>query len=252
MAQCLYKNPKTGDQCKNTWPCVTPGDPMYGYCFAHATKLGLVPEEKIKQQREKQSLSALKARESPNWGKKVKEKRIEASEKLSEEKRRELEERQKTEKEAAQQLIHNIFGDQGYNAIEIVQEYKDANADFTYTDKICKFIFIGWFLSDPGTRVPGTLKELCTLLNMGMALGRQWIDSDWFATDLHNALKKTMKLAVPYLARVTLGRALGGDFKALQEFNKMFGKHEPTEGEEDVDDMFEEGVRDEVQSMEDH
>jgi hypothetical protein len=223
---------------------------MFGYCFAHASKLGLVPAERIKEQREKQSVAALKARESPSWGKQVKEKRIAASEKLSVEKRQEIEEKQKTEKEAAQQLIHSIFGDQGYDAVEIVQEYKDANADFKYTDKIRKFIFIGWFLSDPASRIPGTLKELCTLLNMGMALGRSWIDSEWFATDLHNALKKTMKLAVPYLARVTLGKALTGDFKALQEFNKMFGKSESTGGDEDVDDIFESDITEEVQSGE--
>ena len=223
---------------------------MRGYCFAHSVKLGLVSEEKIKKLRENQSVSALKARESPNWGKKAKEKRIKESVKLSEEKQRELEDKQKKDKEEAQQLIHSIFGDQGYDAGEIVREYKQANADFQYTDKIRKFIFIAWFLSDPATRIPGTLKELCTLLNMGMALARQWIDSDWFATDLHNALKKTMKLAVPYLARVTLGKALGGDFKALQEFNKMFGKHEPVEGEEDVDDMFDQGINEEVEAQE--
>jgi len=248
MAQCKYVNPKTGVQCGNTWPCSNAGDPMFGYCFAHARVLKLVPEEKAKLVEDKRHNAIIEAAKSPTWGFKAKEKRLKKAAEMSEEKKAEIAAKHESEKDEARKLIHSIFGDQNYDAKEIIQEYRDANADFTYDDKIAKTIFIGWYLSDPLTRNPLTLKELCSMLGMQMVVGRNWIDSDWFATDLHNALKKTMKLAVPYLARVTLGKALGGDFKALQEFNKMFGKHTPSEGEDDVDDIFDDDTREAVES----
>jgi len=248
MAQCKYVNEKTGVQCKQGFPYSDSGHPGFGYCFKHAQVLKLIPDEELKKYEDKRNNAIIEAAKSPNWGKKAKAKRLAKAAEMSEEKKAELAAKHEGEKDEARKLIHSIFGDQNYDAAEIIQEYKDANADFTYDDKIAKTIFIGWYLSDPLTRNPLTLKELCSMLGMQMVVGRNWIDSDWFATDLHNALKKTMKLAVPYLARVTLGKALGGDFKALQEFNKMFGKHTPSEGEEDVNEIFDDDTREAVES----
>jgi hypothetical protein len=245
MAQCKYVNPETGKQC-GSWPYKDPADPACGYCSAHARKLKLIPEERLRVWKERLSTSLIKAHASKNFGLGAQDRREKQSARMTEADRKELEDKQKDEKGAAKKLIHSIFGDQDYDAPQMVQDYREANADFQYTEKIKKTLFIGWYLSDPATRKPATLLELCKLLNMQMAVGREWIESDWFANDLSAALKRTMKLAEPYLDRMNVCRALGGDFKSFQEYNKKYAKHAPIEGEESPEDMFSPEINDEV------
>jgi hypothetical protein len=243
--ECKYVNPETGKHC-GSFPCTKPEDPAYGYCTSHARKLKLLSPEKMAQWKEKLSVALRKSHQTKDFGLGAQARREKQGARMTAEAQHEQEVKQKEEKDAAQKLIHNIFGDQNYDAEQITQEFREANADFKWSDKVRKTIFIGWYLSDPATRKPGTLLELCKTLNMQMAVGREWIDSDWFANDLAAALRRTMKLAEPYLDRMNVCRALGGDFKSFQEYTKKFGKHEKAEGEEEVDDIFDPEINQKV------
>jgi len=241
-----------GSQCESNFACSDAGDPMYGYCFRHAQTKGLVSKERkadFEDKRVNAMVSTRKKTTAENWGIKSKEKREQEIKKLSEERKAKLEEDQRLQKEKVQELIHKILGDQGYDAQEILNDLKGAKADFKYTLSNQKFIFIGWYTADPLTRKPGTLKELCKIVGISVAEGRDWIDSDWFATDLHNSVKKMMKLAMPYLSRVNLARALGGDFNSFKEQFRIFGKHEKVEGEEDWDEVLGEEIATEVEGI---
>lgn len=251
--QCEYKDEKTGKKCANTWACTTVGDSKYGYCYSHALKLKLVPKEEADRVQEKRIGKVREAAKSKDWGRIMALKKAGMDARTPAEKKRAEAEsaiKETEEKKKTQALIHQIFNDQNFDAREMIKEMKENSADFDYSDKLKKFIFITWFVSDPMTRQPVTLRELCTLIGINQATGRQWVDSDWFVSEMYASLNKTMKLAMPFLARMNLGKALGGDFKAFVEFVKQFGKHDVAPGEEDWEEALGKDVIDEAQRLE--
>lgn len=251
--QCEYVDGKTGKRCENKWACSTAGDSKYGYCFAHALKLGKVPVEEANRVQEKRIGKIRESAKSKDWGRIMALKKAGMSARTPAEKKRadaEAKIKEASEKEKVQKLIHQIFNDQNFDAREMIKEMKENSADFDYSDKLKKFIFITWFVSDPMTRQPVTLRELCLLLGINQATGRQWVDSDWFVSEMYASLNKTMKLAMPFLARMNLGKALGGDFKAFVEFVKQFGKHDVAPGEEDWEETLGKDVIAEAQRLE--
>lgn len=251
--QCEYVDEKTGKQCANTWACSTVGDPKYGYCYSHALKTGRVPKEEADRVHDKRIGKVREAAKSKDWGRIMVLKKAGMDKKTPAEKKRAEAEsvvKEAEEKKKTQALIHQIFNDQNFDAAEMIADMKANSADFDYTDKLKKFIFITWFVSDPLTRLPVSLRELCQVLGLSQSTGRQWVDSDWFVSEMYSSLNKTMKLAMPFLARMNLGKALGGDFKAFVEFVKQFGKHDVAPGEEDWEETLGKDVIEEAQRLE--
>ena len=184
-------------------------------------------------------------------GHRTSKKELRKSRILSEEAQKKIEQEKKKEIEEAQSLIHKILGDQNYDAAVMFKDVKELGGiDLKSDHQAKKLIFMQWFLADPKTRKPETLYELCKILEVPMTTGRGWMESDWFVSDMHGAMQKNMKLAMPYLARMVLGKAIGGDFNAIKEFLKVFGKHEKKEGESDWNDLFDETILSEVDVIE--
>jgi len=250
--QCEYVDEKTGKQCANTWACSTVGDSKYGYCYSHALKTGRVPKEEADRVQEKRIGKVREAAKSKDWGRIMALKKAKMDARTPAEKKRadaEAKIKENSEKEKVQKLIHQIFGDQDFDAEEMIKEMRTNGADFDYSDKSRKFIFITWSVSDPLTRQPVTLRALCTLLGIKQSTGYEWVNSDWFASEMYLTLNKTMKLAMPVLARMNLTEALQGDFKARQELIKQFGKHDVAPGEEDWEETLGKDVIDEAQRL---
>ena len=259
--QCQYKWEKeikagnkirhmVGEQCRSNIACTTMGDPMYGYCFRHAIEKGLVPDRKQKEFADSRSRGIIKfhkeKKKGTDWGKFSRDKKLTKAVLQNEEAEKEKINQEIKEKNEADELIHKILGDRDYDAQEMFNDLKGAGADFKYTDSHRKFVFIGWYTSDVATRKPGTLKELCKIIGISNVEGLDWIESDWFATDLKNTMIKHMRLAMPYLHRKNLTKAMTGDMNAFKEFNKVVTKHEIKEGEADWDDELSEEIKVEV------
>lgn len=169
--------------------------------------------------------------------------------KVNAEEKERIEKEKKKESEEVGRLVHLILGDQNYNAQEIVNDMKGVGgADFKMDANARKFVFIQWFLADPKTRAPQTLYELCKIIEMPLITGRDWMESDWFVSDLQAAMQKSMKLAMPYIGKMMLVKGLNGDFNAMKEFARIFGKHEKKEGESDWNDLFSEEVLKDIET----
>lgn len=245
---------KRGQRCGSIQACSDPDDPMYGYCFRHAVAKKLVSDEKYKDfenKRVAKIIEAQKKRGTPDWGAKSKAKREKVEGKRDEEEKRENERLQKEEQAQTKILLHKILGDLDFDAAELAIDLKDGIDNLSITHDIQKFIFIGWHVADPNTRRPGTLKELCRVLGMRMAEGLDWISKDWFVNEMTTSMTRMMKLAMPYLQRMNLEKALGNDFNAFKEYIKFFGKKDKDAGDADWTADMSEDVRAAIEGAED-
>jgi hypothetical protein len=253
--QCVYiykEGVKKGERCGSNFACVDKNDSKYLHCFKHAQALGLVPKEELAAYEDKRSIAYKQLRDNTppgQWGERVIAKKKLAKELLSEENRAKQIKIEAEEKKKTADLVHQILGDKDYDAKEMFEDLKDANADFKYTEDMKKFVFIGWYAADILTRKPGTLKELCEILGMRGIEGMDWISSDWFIAKLSETMKKTLRLAEPYLHRVNLAKALGGDFNAYKEYNRTVGKHEIKEGDADWDEELSDDIKQEAEEV---
>ena len=237
----IEKGLRAGQQCENTWPISDVNDPAYGYCFKHAVAKGLISKDRVDQansNRIAKIIEAQKKRGMAEWGQKGKKKKAKKEAVAIE--RQLVEDKEKSERlqEKTKELLHKILGDLDFDAEEWMADLKDGANNLAVTKDIQKFIFIGWHVADVGTRKPATLRGLCTALDMKMAEGMDWINSDWFVNDLTASMTRMMKLAMPYLQRKNLENALQNDFKAFQEYTRFFGKKTTgTEGKDWTEDM---------------
>lgn len=247
--QCKYPG------CNSTFAKTDKNSSWYGYCFRHGQKLKLVSKEEQAAFEEKRGRGIA---ESWKRGGNVvqisreKAKEIAKQRALLPQSKEEAEAIKKKEEEEAQKIIHALLGDEDYDAGEVVKDLEEAGgADFKFDERVKRMIFMQWFLSDPKTRKPVTMHELCRILKMSFAVGRRWMESDWFVDDLQGAMQKSMKLAMPYIARVVLGKALSGEFNSIKEFVKLFGKHEKSEAGEDWNQYFNQDVLQEAAEIAD-
>jgi hypothetical protein len=237
----IEKGLRAGQQCQNTWPISDVNDPAYGYCFKHAVAKGLIPKDRVDAANSNRIAAIVKAqgkRKTGEWGRKTADKREKVAEKEGAERLAEDKEKSERLQEKTKELLHKILGDLDFDAEELMADLKDGANNLAVTKDIQKFIFIGWHVADVGTRKPATLRGLCTALDMKMAEGMDWINSDWFVNDLTASMTRMMKLAMPYLQRKNLENALQNDFKAFQEYTRFFGKKTTgTEGKDWTEDM---------------
>jgi hypothetical protein len=239
--QCKYRDPMSGKQCGNQFPIADPADPKYGYCFKHAEKMGLLTDTEQKSYREKREEGIQRKAAAKRMGKTTKQVKGEDAAKVRELREKEVERGIRD----SDKLIHDILGDKDFDAAAVMEELREANMDFTYTDKNKKMLFVAWHISDPLTRKPVGLKGLCKVLGVTELKGREWM-SDWFEIDLHIMFKKMLRLALPYVARVNLRKAITGDQNAMKEYFKWFAKESDKAGDDDWRDVIGEQMASEI------
>lgn len=240
--------------CRSNFAKTDKNSSWYGYCFRHAQKRELISKEELGAFEEKRTEAIRESwkgsRLSADGKRRSKSERKKIEGQDDSKARKKVEEEKKREAREAQDLIHRILGDQEYDAALLVQEMEEMGGlDIGKDPRMQKTIFMQWHLADPKSRKPVGLWELCKLIKLPLSMGKAWMESDWFVSDLHAAMQKSMKLAMPYLARVVLGKAIGGDFNAVKEFLKVFGKHERGEGDTNWNDQFDDDVLQEANEI---
>jgi hypothetical protein len=203
----------------------------------------LISKEETSAFEEKRALKIKESWTKGTYGQRISKKELKrAGIKAPEKTKEQIQEEKDKEAKEAQSLIHKILGDENFDAAGLVEEMRTAGTDFKINEKMRRFVFMQWFLADAKTRKPETLYELCKILDMPLSEGRAWTEADWFISELQTMNQKNMKLAMPFLGRIVLARAIGGDFNAMKEFMKVFGKHESKEGDSDWNDLFEDDI----------
>jgi hypothetical protein len=198
--KCVYTG-DSGYPCNSNWAISNPDKPGYGYCGGHARKLGLL-KSKPKAQKE-----ANKAESKARSAKTEKDKKAIL---LLDSKR----------------LYHRIANDKNYDLSLLMNELKGIYGSKSAKEflEMKKNLFVDWWISDPDTRIPETLREAASVLELKQVQVRSWMDSDDFVNDIDKKSTHSMKLVAPHVNRTVSVKALLGDDKAVEIFNKKISQ----------------------------
>lgn len=236
--------------CRNKIVQKSKESSWYGYCFRHGQKMGKVSAEETAAFEEKRGKGVSEAWKRGRGVRPVSKKEFKKMKEAADQAALPKEVLKAKESQEAQDIIHMLLGDQGYDAGKFMDEMAAANGEDARKDaKVQKLIFTQWFVADPKSREPKDFYSLCKLLGITMVEGREWMESDWFINDLHGSVNKMMKLTLPYLARMGLAKVIVGDFNAWKELMKMVGKYTPSEGTEDFSNAFDPDILGEAASI---
>lgn len=210
--RCKYIDSKTGIRCPLKIVIKNTQKAGYGYCYNHAKKKGLIPEEELARTRELACASARKRRARERKEKETgiidpKNKSIIASQKNL----RNLNKR-----------FEKIMGLPRFDMETLMKAYKEMGKDVEDLD-LKKSLFVQWYVADEESRMPKEIKDICGILKIKMINLIDWTRSPWFVNKLNVERSRIYILAASKIDKVNIIKACDESDVAIKEFFRQIG-----------------------------
>lgn len=213
---CLYVYPdnhktKAGVRCPSPVVCKDEKRRDFGYCYGHASKEKLIDPDAEKLRKSKTKETKQKAREE-KYGVDFLGVTTAQVEKVGKKQAEML--------LRAKEIFERVLDLKHFSLSRMASQATQNNGAL---DQEAKKLFVFWWLSDPVTRVPETLKKVSGILRVTEYALRNWLTEDWFLKEIELHRLNMMKVLAPEVDKQNMIQALTGEGKSKDLFYKQIG-----------------------------